>query len=236
MLLATALALLITGCAQQTFTVQNKPAAVAPKAHHPSFLRFWNWAKKTVDAAKKVVCSAENVVKQKPSKRFVNGLLGFITPNIALRWKRVCIAHNNCMSCPSIWATLSALLINILLSSFQLFLHSDQPLSEGEIIPFSGVCQSGGGCVIHAGGRGSFTHWLTNCFDVQPTTTSGNIITRRASFSAASANSFVYFASSAATSRWRICMSVIAAFASFSSLAFLSRWALWVMALSHGND
>ena len=45
MLLATALALLITGCAQQTFTVQNKPAAVAPKeTHHPSFLRFWNWA------------------------------------------------------------------------------------------------------------------------------------------------------------------------------------------------
>ena len=37
--LATALALLITGCAQQTFTVQNKPAAVAPKGnHHPSFL------------------------------------------------------------------------------------------------------------------------------------------------------------------------------------------------------
>ncbi|EPV3168253.1 serum resistance lipoprotein Bor, partial [Escherichia coli] len=31
MLLATALALLITGCAQQTFTVQNKPAAVTPK-------------------------------------------------------------------------------------------------------------------------------------------------------------------------------------------------------------
>ncbi|MBY8656695.1 hypothetical protein KOI76_18825 [Escherichia coli] len=49
----------------------------------------------------------------------------------------------------------------------------------------------------------------------------------RASFSAfASANSFVYFASSAATSRWRTCMSVIVEFASFSSLAFLSRWAL----------
>ena len=31
MLLATALALLITGCAQQTFTIQNKPAAVAPE-------------------------------------------------------------------------------------------------------------------------------------------------------------------------------------------------------------
>ena len=38
MLLATALALLITGCAQQTFAqFQNKPAAVAPKetiTHH----------------------------------------------------------------------------------------------------------------------------------------------------------------------------------------------------------
>ena len=53
MLLATALYFLITGCAQQTFTVQNKPAAVAPKetiAHH--FLRFWSGQKKTVDAAK----------------------------------------------------------------------------------------------------------------------------------------------------------------------------------------
>ena len=41
MLLATALALLITGCAQQTFTVQNKPAAVAPKetiTHHFFFV------------------------------------------------------------------------------------------------------------------------------------------------------------------------------------------------------
>ena len=141
MLLATALALLITGCAQQTFTVQNKPAAVAPKetiTHH--FFVSGIGQKKTVDAAK--ICGgAENVVKTETQQTFVNGLLGFITLAFILRWKRVCIAHNNCMSCPSIWATLSALLINILLS-FQLFLHSDQP-SEGEIIPFSGVCQSG---------------------------------------------------------------------------------------------
>ena len=60
------------------------------------------------------------------------------------------------MSCPSIDAL--STLINILLGSFQLFLHSDQPLSEGKIIPFSGVCQSGGGCIIHAGGGGGFTH------------------------------------------------------------------------------
>ena len=54
MLLATALALLITGCAQQTFTVQNKPAAVAPKEtitpHH--FFVSGIGQKKTVDAAK----------------------------------------------------------------------------------------------------------------------------------------------------------------------------------------
>ena len=61
MLLATALALLITGCAQQTFTVQNKPAAVAPKETITiisSFLELGGF----IDAAK--ICGgAENVVK-----------------------------------------------------------------------------------------------------------------------------------------------------------------------------
>ena len=39
--------LLITGCAQQTFTVPNKLAAVAPKetiTHHCS----WNWAEENL--------------------------------------------------------------------------------------------------------------------------------------------------------------------------------------------
>ena len=67
MLLATALALLITGCAQQTFTVQNKPAAVAPKetiTHH--FFVSGIGQKKTVDAAKFV--AQKMLLKQKPSK------------------------------------------------------------------------------------------------------------------------------------------------------------------------
>ena len=66
MLLATALALLITGCAQQTFTVQNKPAAVAPKetiTHH--FFVSGIGQKKTVDATE--ICGAENVIKTKPT-------------------------------------------------------------------------------------------------------------------------------------------------------------------------
>ena len=78
MLLATALALLITGCAQQTFTVQNKPAAVAPKetiTHH--FFVSGIGQKKTVDAA----LAAQKMLKQK-QQTFVNGLLGFITLGI----------------------------------------------------------------------------------------------------------------------------------------------------------
>ena len=113
-----------TGCAQQTFTVQNKPAAVAPETITHHFFVSGIGQKKTVDAAK--ICSGAENVKTETQQTFVNGLLGFITLGIYTRWRRVCIAHNNCMICPSIWATLSALLINILLGSFQLFLHSDQ--------------------------------------------------------------------------------------------------------------
>ena len=66
-MLLAALALLITGCAQQTFTVQNKPAAVAPKetiTHR--FLRFWNWAKLSMQP--KFVAAQKMLLKQKPSK------------------------------------------------------------------------------------------------------------------------------------------------------------------------
>ena len=68
MLLATALALLITGCAQQTFTVQNKPAAVAPRKHHPSFLRFWKLGRRKLSMQPKFVAAQKMLLKQKPSK------------------------------------------------------------------------------------------------------------------------------------------------------------------------
>ena len=66
MLLATALALLITGCAQQTFTVQNKPAAVAPKetiTHH--FFVFWNWSRRKLSMQPKFVAAQKMLLKQK---------------------------------------------------------------------------------------------------------------------------------------------------------------------------
>ena len=80
MLLATALALLITGCAQQTFTVQNKPAAVAPKetiTHH-FFVSGIGQKKLSMQPNG----GAENVVKTETLQTFVNGLLGFITLGI----------------------------------------------------------------------------------------------------------------------------------------------------------
>ena len=80
MLLATALALLITGCASQTFTVQNKPAAVAPKetiTHH--FFVSGIGQKKSLMQPKFVY--AENVVKTETIK-YLHGLLGFITLGI----------------------------------------------------------------------------------------------------------------------------------------------------------
>ena len=105
--------------------------------------------KKTVDASQNLWRRRKMLLKQNPAniRKWIARFYYF---------RHLYSAGSACvllihMSCPSIWATLSALLINIL-RSFQLFLHSDQPLSEGEIILFSGVCQSGGGRTIHAGG------------------------------------------------------------------------------------
>ena len=65
MLLATALALLYR--MRNRRTVQNKPAAVAPKPS-PSFLRFWNWAERKLSIQPKFVAAQKALLKQKPSK------------------------------------------------------------------------------------------------------------------------------------------------------------------------
>ena len=154
----------------------------------------------------------------------------FITLNVILRWKRFIVlltiiawvAHRYgqlylLYSLIYFWVPSSCFCIVISLS-----LRWNNPVQR---------CLPVGERRLHYPRRkwyGGFTHWLTDCFLIcnrrRPAATSS----RQAVISAltASANSFVYFASGAATSRWRICMSVIAAFASFSSLAFLSRWAL----------
>ena len=67
MLLATALALLITGCAQQTFTVQNKPAGDQRK---PSIIisSFLELGRRKLSMQPKFVAAQKMLLKQKPSK------------------------------------------------------------------------------------------------------------------------------------------------------------------------
>ena len=82
MLLATALALLITGCAQQTFTVQKQTGSSSTKGnHHPSFLRFWNWAEENCRCSQNL-WRRRKCCYSEPKQTFVNGLLGFITLGI----------------------------------------------------------------------------------------------------------------------------------------------------------
>ena len=69
MLLATALALFITGCAQQTFTVQNKPAAVAPGKPSPIISSFLELGRRKLSMQPKFVAAQKMLLKQKPSKR-----------------------------------------------------------------------------------------------------------------------------------------------------------------------
>ena len=105
MLLATALwPAYYRMCSTDVYCSKQTGSSSTKGNHHPSFLRFWNWAKKTVDAAK--ICGGAENVKTETQQTFVNGLLGFITLGIYTPLEALCIAHNNCMSCPSIWATL----------------------------------------------------------------------------------------------------------------------------------
>ncbi|MCG9455263.1 hypothetical protein LCU29_13375 [Escherichia coli] len=62
-----------------------------------------------------------------------------------------------------------------------------------------------------------------SCSRLRPAMTS---LCRRSMVSFASASSPVYLASSAATSRWRVCMSLMVAVARRSFSVALSRWSL----------
>ena len=77
MLLIPALALLITGCAQQTFTVQNKPAISAKETITHHFFVSGIEREGKLSMQPKFVAAQKMLLKQKPSQTFVNGLLGF---------------------------------------------------------------------------------------------------------------------------------------------------------------
>ena len=89
MLLATALALLITGCAQQTFTVQNKPAAVAPRKPSPIISSFLELGRRKLSMQPKFVAAQKMLLKEQQT--FVNGLLSFITLGIYTPLEAYCV-------------------------------------------------------------------------------------------------------------------------------------------------
>ena len=68
MLLATALTPSNTDVLNRRLLLKQTGSSSTKGNHHPSFLRFWNWAEKTVDAAKICGGAAEMLLKQKPSK------------------------------------------------------------------------------------------------------------------------------------------------------------------------
>ena len=166
MLLATALALLITGCAQQTFTVQNKPAAVAPRKPSPiDFLRF-DWAEENCRCSQNL-WRRRNVVKTETQQTFVNGLLSFFTLLWAfiLRWKRVC------MLTIIAWVTwYGQLYLHCSLIYFWVpsscFAQVISPSLREWNNPVQRCLPVGGGWIIHAGALIQL-HWLTDCFDIK---------------------------------------------------------------------
>ena len=142
--------------------------------HRSRFLRFWNWAEENCRCSK--ICGgAENVVKTEAAniRKWIARFYYF--RRLYSAGSAYCVLTIICMSCPSIWATLSALLINILLGSFQLFLHSDQPLSEGEIIPIQRCLPVGG---LHYPRRRRWAlrtdWWLLMCNRRRPAATSSH--------------------------------------------------------------
>ncbi|MEQ9885782.1 Bor family protein [Pectobacterium zantedeschiae] len=75
---AAVLALALTGCAQQTFTVKNDAVATPKQVTTHHFFVSGIGQKKTIDAA--AVCGgADKVARTETQLTFVNGLLGLVT-------------------------------------------------------------------------------------------------------------------------------------------------------------
>lgn len=72
------LALMASGCAQQSFNIKNTLVATPEKTYTHHFFVSGIGQQKTIDAAQ--VCGgADKVVKTEVQQTFVNGLLGVVT-------------------------------------------------------------------------------------------------------------------------------------------------------------
>ena len=102
MLLATALALLITGCAQQTFTGSKQTGSSSTKGSSPIISSFLELGREKLSMQPKFVAAQKMLLKQETQQTFVNGLLGFITLGIYTPLEARVLLTIIAWSCPSI--------------------------------------------------------------------------------------------------------------------------------------
>ena len=129
MSLATALALLITGCARSgRLLVQNKPAAVAPKETITHHFFVSELGRRKLSMQPKFVAAQKMLLKQKPSN---------IVNDCSVLLLCVFIPAGSAWVLPPGWPSMKlhryagnsiCTVINILLGSFQRAADSDQPL------------------------------------------------------------------------------------------------------------
>ena len=115
-------------CAQQTFTVQNKPAAVAPKetiAHH---FFVSGIERRKLSMQPKNLWRRRNVVETRNPANIRKWIARFYYFEHLYSAGSACVLLTIIAWVAHRYGQLYLLLINILLGSFQLFLHSDQPL------------------------------------------------------------------------------------------------------------
>ena len=75
---ATALACYFRMCSTDVYCSKQTGSSSTKGNHHPSFLRFWNWAEENCRYSQNLAGGAENVVKTETQQTFVNGLLGLL--------------------------------------------------------------------------------------------------------------------------------------------------------------
>ena len=68
-------------CLTDVYCLKQTGSSSTKGNHHPSFLRFWNWAEEKLSMQPKFVAAQKMLLKQKPQQS-ANGLLGFITLGI----------------------------------------------------------------------------------------------------------------------------------------------------------
>ena len=69
-------------CSTDVYCSKQTGSSSTKGNHHPSFLRFWNWAEENCRCSQNLSAAQKNVVKTETQQTFVNGLLGFITLGI----------------------------------------------------------------------------------------------------------------------------------------------------------